>query len=248
MTVNQEDSNSAERNATTHRRSAAVAVLVASATIALAACGGSKSPSVASLTTSAGPGSGGDGNSVGRSSVTAGGSTAAKASKRNPAALLDQWATCMRSHGDPNQADPTIDVHGVINIYMSGVSPQVSSQVRGGMGAQTGSCSQYLTAAQRLLRAANPVPPAPDKAELLTYAACMRANGVPNYPDPTGEKANFNGTGIDANSPAFQRANDVCAKRIHAPTYWINGWGPPGDVSVRSIVGGSGPPPSGFGG
>jgi hypothetical protein len=28
--------------------------------------------------------------------------------KGNPTRLVDEWATCMRSHGDPNQVDPTI--------------------------------------------------------------------------------------------------------------------------------------------
>lgn len=237
METKEPPNNTRTRTAT---RLAALTVLAAVAAIGLAACGGSGSPQVVSLSTSTARGTG---------SATMSSATPTTPSKGdNATGLVDQWATCMRRHGDPNQTDPTIDTHGVINIFMSGVSPSVSGQVRGGIGAQTGACSQYLSAAQRLLRAANPVPPAPDQAELLKYVACMRANGVPNYPDPTGDKANFNGTGIDTNSPAFLHANDICGKRVHAPAYWINGWGPPGDVSVRSVVGGSGPPPSGFGG
>lgn len=223
---------------------AGLALLATAAAIGLAACGGSGSPQVVSLgrTTA---------NDTGTTSTSRGGSTTtAPAKGGNPTELVDEWATCMRHHGDPNQADPTIDSHGVINIFMSHVSQKVSSQVKGGIGAQTGRCSQYLSAAQGLLRAANPVAPPPTRAELLRYVGCMRANGVPNYPDPTGDKANFNGTGIDLNSPTFLRADTVCSKRIHAPAWWINGWGPPGDVSVRSIVGNGPPgsPPPGFGG
>ena len=96
----------------------------------------------------------------------------------------------------------------------------------------TGTCSQYLAAAQRLLRAAMPVAPPPTQAELIKYVDCMRANGVPNYPYPTGEKANFNGTGVDPNSPFVVKADKVCGQQIGAPAWWTNGWGPPGDVSV----------------
>lgn len=214
-------------------------LLAAAAALGLAACGGSGAPQVVSLQTTTE-------SSTASTTTRSGGGSTNSPSGGNPTKLVDEWATCMRSHGDPTQADPTIDVHGVINIFMSHVSARVSNQVKGGTGAQTGSCSQYLSAAQRLLRAADPVSPPPNQAELLQYAGCMRANGVPNYPDPTGDKANFNGTGIDTNSPTFIHAGDVCGKRIHAPTWWINGWGPPGDVSVRSIVGGSGSPPPGF--
>ena len=69
---------------------------------------------------------------------------------------------------------------------------------------------------------------------MLKYVDCMRANGVPNYPYPTGDKTNFNGTGINTNSPTFVKANNICGKKIDAPAWWTNGWGPPGDVSLRS--------------
>ena len=34
----------------------------------------------------------------------------------NPTELLDDWAACMQSHGDPDQADPTIDTNNVIHV------------------------------------------------------------------------------------------------------------------------------------
>lgn len=29
------------------------------------------------------------------------------------------------------------------------------------------------------------------------------------------------------------RVNDLCGKKLGLPVWWINGWGPPGDISVR---------------
>jgi hypothetical protein len=45
------------------------------------------------------------------------------------------------------------------------------------------------------------------------FAKCMRANRVPNFPDPDAS-GNFNAgsTGLDAASPAFRAANNRCAK------------------------------------
>src|SRR5579863_9619458 len=80
-----------------------LAVLCAGGAIGLAACSGSSSPpQVASL-----------GKTSGDSSVT---STTAPA--RSPAQLLDEWAVCMRSHGDPEQVDPTVDATKVIQITL----------------------------------------------------------------------------------------------------------------------------------
>ena len=196
-------------------------VLVAAAAVALAACGGgSSTPHVASL-----------GRSTENPTTDGSGGSATPPPSGDATKLVDEWAACMRSHGDPNQADPTIDAHGVINIIGPLAGPGVP-RVVGGPETATGTCSQYLAAAQRLLRAAMPVAPPPTQAELVKWVDCMRANGVPNFPYPTGEKANFNGTGVDPDSPFVVKAGKVCGQQIGAPAWWTNGWGPPGDVSV----------------
>lgn len=79
-----------------------------------------------------------------------------------------------------------------------------------------------------------------DNALYVQYANCMRANGYPAFPYPSGiepdgnQSTNFNGTGIDPNSPAFLNghANQTCGTQISAPAWWINNWGPPGSVDV----------------
>ena len=216
---------------TTYRLSGGLAALLTAAALALAACSssssppggqGTSSPTVASVPPSA---------TVTTISGHSGESTTTLPKTDNATALVDEWATCIRRHGDPNQTDPTIDSHGGINIIV----PQGFSSHQFGedLHNATGTCSEYLAAAQKVLRVEFPAPAfVPDEALLVQYADCMRTNGVPNYPDPTGDTANLNG--INMNSPVFENANKVCGKQINAPAWWINGWGPPGDISSSS--------------
>ena len=54
----------------------------------------------------------------------------------------------------------------------------------------------------------------------LAFAKCMRANGVPNFPDPSaGRGSLFNMAGIDTSAPAFRAAQAKCQK--------LMGGGPP---------------------
>ncbi len=48
----------------------------------------------------------------------------------------------------------------------------------------------------------------------IALASCMRARGVPNFPDPSagGGGVNLDGTGIDPQSPAFKSAQETCAR------------------------------------
>jgi hypothetical protein len=215
-------------------RPGALAILAAAAALALAACGGAAAaPQVASLGTS--PGTSSDqGTSASastpgtsNSSSSSGGTRATIAGNVTP--LLNEWAACERSHGDPDQSDPTVSADGVIHIYV----PQ-GAQPAGDLHERTGTCSQYVAQAANELKAANPVAPPPDQAEQLKYVACMRANGVPNYPYPNGDQTTFNGTGVDPDSPAVQRVNQLCGKKIGAPAYWINGTNTPGDIEVQT--------------
>jgi hypothetical protein len=219
---------------TTCRRSTVPAILVVSAAIGLVACGGSSPRTVASLAKS----------SVSTtSSETAGGSPGAKLAD-DPTRLVDEWAACERSHGDPGQADPTIDAHGVINIT---IPPMGQGGPAGDPHDVTGTCSEYLAAAQRALRAAMPVQDpggVTNPADQLRYVACMRANGVPNYPYPTGNTTNFNGTGVDPTSPSVVKISIRCGNKLGLPLWWSAGWGPPGDVSL-SMTRRPGAPPLG---
>ncbi len=157
--------------------------------------------------------------------------SASAVAKGDPTLLLVEWAACMRKSGDPNQPDPTIDSNGGINIEIPVSAQSLSNAVHSG----TAPCNGYLAAASSALRAGATDLTPPNQASLVQYSQCMRANGVPNYPDPgTSGQMNFNGTGIDVNSSFFTRANDICGKKIHAPSWWISGAGPPGDISVQS--------------
>ena len=214
-----------------------ILVVAALAALALAGCSssGSSAPPVASLATSACPATStssdpGTTASPGTSSGTSGGGTHATIAG-NVTPLLNEWAACERSHGDPDQSDPTVSAAGVIYIQV----PK-GAQPAGDLHTRTGTCSQYVAQAANELRAANPVAPPPDQAEILKYTACMRANGVPNYPypSPNSDQLNFNAAGVNPNSPAFVRANELCGKKIGAPSWWINGTNVPGNVEVTT--------------
>jgi hypothetical protein len=60
----------------------------------------------------------------------------------------------------------------------------------------------------------------------IALASCMRAHGVPSFPDPAagGGGVNLAGTGIDPQAPAFKSAQAECARFF--------GKGGPGDVKV----------------
>lgn len=210
------------------RRATTICILATAAALGLAACGGSSPSHVASLGTSTRGTTSSATTDNGRSSTT-------EAKGNSPTALVDEWAACMRSHGDPNQADPVIDSHGVINITMP--APWQGGRPAGNPHAAAGTCSQYLTKAQAELRAEDPVqdPQGVPTSTAVPFANCMRANGVPDYPYPSGpndSETNFNGTGVNPNSPHVVKVNDYCGRKLGLPTWWINGWGPPGDISL----------------
>src|SRR5579862_1023030 len=146
-----------------YQRTRRVAAVAAAATIGLAACGGSSnSPQVATLGTG----------------VKSGSTTTTSLPTGNPTQLLDEWAACMRTHGDPGQVDPTVDANGVVHISFAagnkgpaGNGPVAlgASAGQGGKGGAgpkgNGPCDAYLTAASTALRGGKPLPK-PDPAKL----------------------------------------------------------------------------------
>lgn len=225
---------SALRNrAASYRRWGGLAVLAVAATIGLAACtGGSSSPSVASLGTS---------TTLGTKS---GASAPASQPTGDPVNLLRQWAACMRSHGDPNQADPTVDANKVIHITWDPSIPGgYLGTNKGGQGSVGPGqyCRTYLTNAQTALTGGQQQK-APDQAQMEKFATCMRANGVADFPDPTANGLQLNlGPGSDLNpsNPAFHNAATLCTQKTGVNLPGAGGTPPPGTIELNgSAVGG----------
>jgi hypothetical protein len=214
-----------------YRRAGRLAVLAATAATALAACGGGHtSPQVAHLGTS---------TRLGTSSGTTGGSSGTTPPKGNATELVDDWATCMRSRGDLEQADPTIDANNVIQVIIPTSAPK---GVMDSSAAQT--CGSYLTAAQTELRGGQP-PEKPDPATLLKFSQCMRASGIPDFPDPLPD-GGFSlhsvaaGGDLNPNNPTYQNAAKLCALKYGIQDFAAGGDPPPGSILETTSAGGNG--------
>jgi hypothetical protein len=182
----------------------------------LAGCGGkSTPPGVANIGSTTGTTSG---TTTGEGPAGSGGSVAATAGTGGGASLrlagagkdIAQFASCMRSHGEPNFPDP--DAQGNLTISPgSGIDPS-SSQFQSAQRA----CSKYLPSGGQ--------PPSPQQQakmqqQALEFSACMRAHGVPKFPDPQFGQGKIairidSSSGIDPQSPQFQAAKKACASKL----------------------------------
>ena len=115
-----------------------------------------------------------------------------------------QFAQCMRANGVPNFPDP--GPRGYQITPRSGINP-LSPADKSAFNA----CEKYLPPSGR-----PPAVPASIRQQELMFAKCMRANGVPNFPDPdTNGDIQFPVSSPIPQSSAFQRAqNGPCKKYV----------------------------------
>ena len=67
----------------------------------------------------------------------------------------------------------------------------------------------------------------------MKFSECMRANGVPDFPDPTAAASEFRAGGdLNPNNPTFQNASKVCARKtgVGLPG---RGAPPPGTIELN---------------
>jgi len=79
-----------------------------------------------------------------------------------------------------------------------------------------------LTACRKEIPNGTPSPAQQEQnvRQAVAASACMRRNGVPNFPDPQsgpgGQVIRISpNSGIDPSSPQFQRAQQTCQKQTH---------------------------------
>jgi hypothetical protein len=203
----------------TYRRWGGSAILAVGTAIGLTACSGSSAPHVASL-----------GKSTSGGHLVASNTTTVP--KSSPTQLLDDWAACMRSHGDPNQVDPTIDASKVIQITLD--TPD-------GLRGENDACGSYLSAAETALGGGTP-PGSSSNAIGLKFAQCMRANGVPDYPDPTGNSGSgvvhaTPGSDLNPANPTYQATSTLCTGKTGYQTKFSTSTPQPGSINVTMAGG-----------
>ncbi|HEY0719537.1 MAG TPA: hypothetical protein VGD68_18120 [Streptosporangiaceae bacterium] len=114
----------------------------------------------------------------------------------SPAVAFSQ---CMRSHGVPDFPDPG-SRGGVPKV-----TPQQAGVSNARFQAAQQACAQLLQPSQAQIPAIT--------AGLLNFARCMRAHGIPNWPDPTtgrNGQPEFDIAGIDPDSPRVSNTADQC--------------------------------------
>lgn len=152
-------------------------------------------------------GTAGCGGSGGSSSASS--SAAAGGGKATTSAKAVQYAQCMRSHGVPSFPDPVNGRSTVIMKKGTDMDPD-SPKFKAAQQA----CKAYAPSGQ-----AGAAQDPKQQAQMLKYVACMRQNGVPNFPDPQGGGIIIRGgpgSGVDPNSPQFKAATQKCQKLLPA--------------------------------
>ena len=135
----------------------------------------------------------------GKSDPATSSTRAAGKGSQAPSALA--FAQCMRAHGVPSFPDP--DSQGRL-MLPQGIDPNST-------GFQTASetCQPLLPNA-----GSDQVTGPSNLAGLAKYAKCMQQHGVPVSAGANGQ-ISF-GTGVDPNSPQFQKASQACQKLVPA--------------------------------
>lgn len=214
-------------------RRAGLLVIVAGTGVLAAACGGgSSAPQVASVGHSSGSGA------ASSASTGGGGNPAASGPDGNANQLLDEWAACMRSRGDdPGQTDPTVDANKVIHIIMAHSLPGGDTGANGqyGSGGPGSHCAAYLSEAAAVLGGGGSSSvKTPDQATLDKFSACVRANGIPDFPDlrasANGIVMHLNGGDLSIGNPALHNAMKLCGQKAGVQGLPLEGPPPPGTV------------------
>jgi hypothetical protein len=157
--------------------------VVAIVAIGLGACG-SSSPSTST------------------NSAAAGSGTSTSSSNTAYQARLN-LARCYRAQGI-NVPDPA---PGAGHAAGEGVQQILSQYPQAKVQAARQACRQYIAKANPEVNA-SPAGQAQFNREFVKFAKCMRANGVPNFPDRIQDAEGA----IDPNSPAVQSALQACQR------------------------------------
>lgn len=122
-----------------------------------------------------------------------------------------KFSACMRANGAPNFPDPQISVSGSSTKIAIGVKPGEFPNTKAFNSAQS-HCNHLLPQGGPSAKQLSPQL----QADYLKVAACVRAHGIPNFPDPTFSDggAHIPNAQAFANLPQFKSAVQACQSLV----------------------------------
>jgi hypothetical protein len=114
------------------------------------------------------------------------------------------FAACVRSHGLSSYPDPQVSgsgTHVQITISPGGLDPASPA-----FKSATHACGHLMPGGGSSTKAIS----SQEQAQDLRFASCMRAHGVPNFPDPDRDGAFTLPSGDNQQAPQFERATTAC--------------------------------------
>jgi hypothetical protein len=135
------------------------------------------------------------------SSGGAPGASGVSPSSSSTKAVELEFTQCMRSHGEPDFPEPNAQGGVTLSGNIDVNSPTYTSAFNY-CSKKYGFSGQVSPAQSSVMRADN-----------LRYAACMRANGIRDFPDPNSQgQFSIQATGdLSPTNPRNQAANKICA-------------------------------------
>jgi hypothetical protein len=194
---------------------AGLAALTALALLAAGCGGGAKTPTVAHLgsSTTSSNSSGGASSGSGSSSSSSGSSSSSSSSgSASPDSQAVAYSACIRAHGVPNFPDPKVSVNGAEVKVAIAVNPSISGNPHFNSAQQA--CRKLLPGGEGGGPGRQISPQ--EQSQYLKAAACIRAHGVPSFPDPTfsGGGVHISHKNLNVHSPQMQAAEVACQSLI----------------------------------
>jgi hypothetical protein len=194
---------------------AGLAALTALALLAAGCGGGAKTPTVAHLgsSTTSGGSSGGSSAASGSSSSSSGSSSSSSSSgAASPDSQAVAYSACIRAHGVPNFPDPKVSVNGSEVKVAIAVNPSISGNPHFNSAQQA--CRKLLPGGEGG-GPGHQISPQ-EQSQYLKAAACIRAHGVPSFPDPTFSSGgvHISHKNLNVHSPQMQAAEVACQSLI----------------------------------
>ncbi len=153
------------------------------------------------------------GTTTTRATSIATSTAASAAAPSDPGAQAIKFSECMRAHGVPNFPNPQVSQNGNSVKVAIRVNPGETNSPK--FGSAQKACRSLLPSGN----GRDPILSPALQAQYLKAAACIRAHGVPSFPDPvfTNGGAHIpNAQSYNLNAPPLKTAIQACLSVIPA--------------------------------